>query len=129
MTPNVVCWGSQIGRDNNPMPRYDIKCPSHGVVEIVRAMSDNSPYRCECGAEARVVITSVMPARIDDQVNVGTERREQHGMNLGLPGVTDSNGRYRAISSNEVGSNRNAKELAKRANLSPIEGGRYRSTP
>ncbi len=69
-------------------------------------------------------------------VNPGRAADGTNRFNLGLRGVETSLGRdasgkerlaYRPISNAEVGSNQNARELAARHNLTPIESGRYRS--
>ncbi len=97
------------------------------MVEVTKPMSAalNCPV-CDLPAEQRFV--SVQGARIDDMENVGADRRDgTAGLNLGLPGVTDSSGSYRARSGNEVASNRRAREIAKANDLTPLDGGRYRS--
>lgn len=115
------------------MPRYDVKCPVHGVHEIVRPMRGGEPLRCEAEVDcAETVARHFAPgcfagARIDDMENAGSERTDaSRGFNLGLPGVTE-NGKYRARHSSEVGSNRQAREIARQHNLTPVDGGRYRS--
>jgi hypothetical protein len=70
-------------------------------------------------------------ARIPERVADGTAK-----FNVGLPGIDTIVGRrpdgkpkldYRPITNHEVGSNRNARELAKRSNLEMIGAGSYRS--
>jgi hypothetical protein len=110
------------------MPSYDAECAVHGIVEVVARMRDRL-YCPRCGREVEKRFLVCQGARIDDMINVGAGRRDSTaGVNLGLPGVTDKDGEYRGITGNELGSNRRAKERAKAHDLTPLDGGRYRST-
>lgn len=74
-----------------------------------------------------------------DDVTTDNRRADgSAGWNLGLPGVTTvvgtkANGKpktaYRPLTNREVGSNRNAQEIAKRNNLTALDDGRRRPTP
>lgn len=129
------------------MALYDVLCPTHGVREIYRKMNGDKPLACpvdNCPDEvARYFSADSLPScRIDAAgEDISMDQRVRDGsakFNLGLPGVSSSIGRdatgkakvaYRPISNAEVGSNHNAREIAKRNNLTPVESGRYRTTP
>jgi len=136
--------GSLPGSSMRSVPTYDGLCPDHGVTETVALCSsvhrfgDLALSCAVCAGPVRQVITTVQGARIDDQENVGSERRDSTaGLNLGLPGRFVSIGRDRSgkerydyvpRSGAEVGSNKRAREIAKAHNLTPLDSGRYRSS-
>lgn len=137
------------------MPRYDIACELHGVHEVIRRPLE--PFACEaapsrnevrggkrrrCFAEVeqRIFADSLPGARIecagDDVKNPARVADGTAQFNIGLPGVETVVGvrpdgkpklAYRPITHNEVGSNRNAREIAKRNGLQPGGEGAYRS--
>jgi len=110
------------------VPTYDAVCSGCGLVEITRPIARfRDPLVCPgCGTTA-VFKPSVPNCRIDDQVNVGSERRDgTAGQNLGLPGVGEGRD-YRPITGHELGSNGSARERAKRHGLTPVDSGRYRT--
>jgi hypothetical protein len=137
------------------VPRYDCRCPEHGTHEVFRRIGE--PLSCEaapprnayrggrkrrCFAPVEQVITALTIPGM--RMSCGgesapSEARRQDGtadFNMGLPGVetiigTREDGKpklaYRPITHNEVATNRNAREIAKRAGLEPLSGGAYRS--
>lgn len=138
------------------MPRYDCRCQEHGVHEIFRKfgqpfsceaappMNDLRPERGRrrCFAPVEQVITpeGLPHARIecagDDAGAAGRIADGTAKFNMGLPGVetvvgTREDGKpklaYRPITHNEVGSNRNAREIAKRNGLEPLGAGAFRA--
>jgi hypothetical protein len=127
------------------VPSYDVECPAHGVHEVtgriteVHARGDAALACGECDGPVRMLVLSVMPSRIDDQENVGDNRTDStRGVNLGLPGRDiplgrDATGKerygYQPITGNELGSNRRAQEYARSHGLTPLDNGRWRSTP
>jgi hypothetical protein len=128
------------------VPRYDVSCARCGVDEVFAPMSaalERTLQCASCGGDAQQVFSaeSLPGARIDaggEDAPLETRRRDGTAIfNMGLPGVetvvgTRADGKpklaYRPLTNHEVGSNRNARELAKRSNLvAHEEHGRYRS--
>ncbi len=138
------------------MPRYDVRCPHHDIHEVFRKfgqpfscegappMNERHPEkgRRRCFAPVEQVITpeGLPHARIECAADdAATPQRVADGtakFNMGLPGVetvvgTRADGKpklaYRPITHNEVGSNRNAREIAKRNGLEPMTAGAYRA--
>lgn len=79
-------------------------------------------------------------ARIDamSEVNAHNPDPQSRGINRGLPLVKESLGRdlagkehfrWRAMTSAEVGSNANARRIAREHGLIPKDSGAYRTTP
>lgn len=98
--------------------------------------------RRRCFAPVEQVITAAslpgmrMEAAGDDAAAPGRIADGTAKFNMGLPGVetvvgTREDGKpklaYRPITHNEVGSNRNAREIAKRNGLEPMTSGTFRS--
>jgi hypothetical protein len=128
------------------VPRYDYACAEHGVHEVFRRMSDPEPKGCTAVAGCdRPVTQHFSPAHLPNaRIEVTGEdstdqRRVEDGtavFNVGLPPVetvvgTRADGKpklaHRPITHHEVGSKRNAHELAKRAGLIPMAEGSYRT--
>jgi hypothetical protein len=138
------------------VPRYDVRCPEHGLHEIFRKFTE--PFSCEAGEYVnpchpekgrrrcywpveQVISAFHMPGvRIDCAgENAADERRIADGtagFNIGLRGMdtvvgTRPDGKpmleYRPLTHHEVGSNRNARELAKRQGLEMLGEGAYRT--
>lgn len=138
------------------MPRYDLRCDSHGLHEVFARMGDPlecqaappvNPYHPEKGRRRcfapveQVISPSALPGvRIDCAGDSSRdERRIADGtadFNMGLPGVdtvvgTRPDGKpklaYRPLTHHEVGSNANAREIAKRKGLEMVGDGAYRT--
>lgn len=122
------------------MPRYDCRCPEHGVQEVLRPIRSSEPWRCPtCGAPAPQCFSpqSLPTARVEDYENVGAERgADRPGEFIGLPDVKTSLGKddrgrerfaFRPTTVGDVPNRRAFIEAAKRAGLSPGDGGRFRS--
>jgi hypothetical protein len=138
------------------VPRYDIRCEAHGVHEVFRKFGEPfaceaappvNPYRPakgrqRCFHEVEQIITSAgMPGvRIDCAgENSTSEQRIADGtaqFNMGLRGVDTVVGvrpdgkpklEYRPLTHHEVGSNANAREIAKRTGLEMQGEGAYRT--
>lgn len=120
--------------------RYDVRCPEHGVQEVERSiLLIAEPFRCplsDCGKAAEQIVCAPIGIRVEDMENAGSERGRDLGhINLGLPGRNVSLGRdasgkehfaYRPVVSGETSAWR-AREICKEHNLTPIEGGRFRT--
>jgi hypothetical protein len=121
---------------------YSVRCASCGDHDLFRNMVDviskgNGAFACEhcSGAVQQIITPEGLPnARIDSAGDDATiPKRIADGTaswNLGLPGVDTNVGRrpdgtealeYRPRTMREVSNNRNASEIAKRANLAPLE--------
>lgn len=129
------------------MPAYDVRCDDCGVNEIIATPSEARAGELRCGycrkPSPQVFSPANAPhARIDaGGEDAAMSKRVQDGtaqFNMGLPGVetrvgTRADGKakteYRPITNRELGSNAGVREYAKRHGLTPIEGGRYRTTP
>jgi hypothetical protein len=126
------------------VPRYDLFCQLHDVVETfatvetVRSGTLCCPY---CGLEAPQVFSprSFPQARIDSAGEDSTDPRRiadgSAGYNLGLRGIDTVVGtrpdgtpmlEYRPLTNHEVSSNRARSEAAKRQGMTPMERGSYR---
>ena len=133
------------------MALYEIKCPTHGemtvqepIAKVMAALSNGwAPFHCpleECyQASAQVFKTEhVHHARIEDMESIGRDRRGiDQGVNLGLPGKFVEIGKhqdgrprmaYEPTRSADASSIAKAKEIARRAGLTPADTGRFRST-
>lgn len=135
------------------MPLYDIACPEHGVHEVYRRFHE--PFSCEgaplrnaarpergrrrCYLPVQQIITPPLIRIECSGESASDPRRIADGtaeFNMGLPGVetvvgTRADGKpklaYRPITHHEVGSNKNAREIAKRNGLEPMTSGSYRT--
>ena len=127
------------------VPRYDARCETHGLFEVIRPISQASePFACAtpgCGLEATQSFSPehVHHARIDDMASVGHDRTDPRtrDVNLGLGGTYVTVGQradgtaikeYRPTTNAEASSNKRAREIARSQGLTPADNGRYRST-
>lgn len=137
-SPGLVVPGTMA-----QMPLYDVNCATCGVGETSAPISEASDLRCpSCGesapqrfSEANLGIV-LIEAGGEDSPHAGRRADGTAGLNIGLPPVdrivgTRPDGKpmidSRPRTNHEVGSNRNAREIAKRHNLEPLSSGRYRS--
>jgi hypothetical protein len=105
-------------------------------------MRDESPWVCPlggCGLPApRTFLPNALPGcRVEDSENIGLERgADRPGEILGLPEIKTSLGRdgagrerfaFRPANVGDVPNRAAFLEAAKRAGLSPGDGGRYRT--
>ncbi len=127
------------------MRRYDTACGACGILETLATVQDAADGALRCPQCGDFVPQHFGPAhgvgmRVDAtgddatapfRVAEGTAR-----FNLGLPGVDTVVGAwpdgkprlaYRPLTHHEVGSRRNAREIALRHGLKPAGGGAYRS--
>ena len=133
------------------MALYEIKCPTHGemtvqepIAEVMAALAHGwAPFSCAvalCEETCPQVFKPeyVHHARVEDMESIGSERKGiDRGVNLGLPGKfvevgKHSNGKprmaYEPTRSADASSIAKAKEIARRAGLTPADAGRFRST-
>jgi hypothetical protein len=138
------------------VPLYDVRCPEHGLHEVFRRFHEPfsceaAPFinerhpekgrrRCWWPVEQVISACGLPGIRIDCASEDATsDARRADGtahINIGLPGVetvigTREDGKpklaYRPLTHHEVGSNANAREIAKRNGLEMIGEGAYRS--
>ena len=145
MTRDFTGICESVLSDHRGVPRYDVRCPEHGVHEVFRKMSGDEPFYCEIDPECDQPVVQDFtnhrfyasieaadaPSSDPQRVKDGTSE-----FNLGLPGVdtvvgTRADGKpklaYRPLTHNEVGTNRNMREIAKRNGLIPMERGSFRA--